>query len=434
MERLQFTTEIDAPVSLVEEAMLGKFSYPLWTAAFNGTSTYEGGWNKGDTIKFIGVNKEGKKEGLAGTIKERIPGELVEIQYYGLLDGDTIITEGAAVEDWSGLEIYRFAAVNGKTTLTVLLDVNEQYKDYFNKSWPEALAILKQYTEQKAIHRPYPCFWFNGEKKAQEAAEMYCALFAGSSLRSSGSLVTHFEIGGLPVMLLDAGPMFRPNPTISLYATFEKKEEIDRAWSAFAAEGKVLMPLQQYEWSSYYGWVEDRFGINWQLTLGKIADVGQQVVPLLMFCGAQQNKAEAAIDYYTHVFRDAEKLFDMRYQPGQAKTNATIVHARYRLGNTLFMAMDSGVPQPFSFNQGVSLVISCDTQAEIDYYWQEFSSKGEESQCGWCADQFGVWWQVVPTILGELMADPATSQAVMNAFMKMKKFDIDVLLRAANRK
>lgn len=434
MERLQFNTEIDAPVSLVEEAMLGPYSYPVWTAAFNASSHYEGGWNKGDNIKFVGVGKEGRKEGMAALIKERIPGKLIEIQHYGLVDGDAIITEGKTVEEWSGLEIYRFDARNGKTGLTVEVDVNDKYKDYFNKTWPEALKLLKAYTEQKAFHRPYPCFWFDGEQKAKEAADLYCSLFAGAVMKETTPLVTRFEIGGLPVMLLHAGPLFRPNPAVSLYATFEKKEELDRAWSAFSAEGNVLMPLQQYEWSEYYGWVADRFGVNWQLTLGDIAAVGQQVVPLLMFCGGQQNRADAAINYYTGVFKDAEKIFEMRYMPGQAKTDATIVHARFRLGNSLFMAMDSGVPQPFSFDQGVSFVIACDTQQEIDYYWNEFTRHGTEDQCGWCRDQFGVWWQVVPSMLGKLMTNPATAQAVMNAFMKMKKFDIDALLRAAEGK
>ncbi|MFT4024196.1 MAG: VOC family protein, partial [Flavihumibacter sp.] len=342
MERLQFNTEIDAPVSLVEEAMLGKYSYPVWTAAFNAGSHYEGGWNKGDNIKFVGADENGRKAGMAAVIKERIPGRLIEIQHYGLVQGDTIITEGKAVEEWSGMEIYRFEAHPHKTLLTVEVDVNDQYKDYFNKTWPEALGLLKQYAEKKVIRRPYPCFWFNVEKKATEAAEMYCSLFAGASMKACTPMVTNFEIGSLPVMLLDAGSQFRPNPTISLYATFEKKEEIDRAWSAFSAEGTVLMPLQKYDWSEYYGWVADRFGINWQLTLGKIEAVGQQVVPLLMFCGEQQNKAEAAIDYYTHLFKDAEKIAEARYAPGQAQTAATIVHARFRLGNTLFMAMDSG--------------------------------------------------------------------------------------------
>lgn len=88
------------------------------------------------------------------------------------------------------------------------------------------------------------------------------------------------------------------------------------------------------------------------------------------------------------------------------------------------MAMDSGVPQTFSFTEGISLVLQCDTQEEIDYYWDAFTKDGAESMCGWCRDQFGLSWQVIPRKLEQLMTEPDRGKRVMDALLKMKKLDI----------
>jgi predicted 3-demethylubiquinone-9 3-methyltransferase (glyoxalase superfamily) len=90
--------------------------------------------------------------------------------------------------------------------------------------------------------------------------------------------------------------------------------------------------------------------------------------------------------------------------------------------------MDSSLMHNFSFNEAISLVVECNTQKEIDYYWDKLTDEGEEVQCGWLKDRFGVSWQIVPTILNELMSDPSKSQRVIDAFMKMKKFEIDKLI------
>ena len=276
-------------------------------------------------------------------------------------------------------------------------------------------------------NRIYPCLWFDG--KAREAAELYCSLFKNSKLKDCTPMVTTFELEGQLFMGLDGGPQFQPNPSISFFATLQNKEELEHIWEELVKEGTVLMPLDKYDWSEQYGWLQDRYGINWQLCLGE-AEADQSIAPLLMFCGENQGKAQAAIDFYTSVFPGSNIEFVAKYEPDQVKLDATIVHARFRLSNTLLMAMDSAVPQPFSFSEGVSLVISCDTQQEIDYYWEKLTEKGRESNCGWCQDQFGVWWQVVPSIIGSLMTDPEKAPRVSEAFMKMKKFDIETLLEA----
>ena len=92
--------------------------------------------------------------------------------------------------------------------------------------------------------------------------------------------------------------------------------------------------------------------------------------------------------------------------------------------------MDSSAPHAFIFNEGVSIVVPCETQEEIDYYWDKLTEEGQESQCGWLKDKFGVSWQIIPAILGQLMTDKEKAPRVMQAFMKMKKFDIAQLLNA----
>jgi predicted 3-demethylubiquinone-9 3-methyltransferase (glyoxalase superfamily) len=100
----------------------------------------------------------------------------------------------------------------------------------------------------------------------------------------------------------------------------------------------------------------------------------------------------------------------------------------FELNERKFMALNGG--PKFKFNESVSFVIDCDTQEEIDYYWQNLTEGGTESQCGWLKDKFGVSWQVVPTILGSLMGNVEKAPRVVEAFMKMKKFDIQTLLNA----
>jgi predicted 3-demethylubiquinone-9 3-methyltransferase (glyoxalase superfamily) len=100
------------------------------------------------------------------------------------------------------------------------------------------------------------------------------------------------------------------------------------------------------------------------------------------------------------------------------------------LGGTSFVATETKIEHNFAFNESISFVVDCDTQEEIDYYWNRLTEGGSESMCGWLKDKFGVSWQIVPTVLGKLMGDPKRSERVIQAFLKMKKFDIEKLLQA----
>lgn len=148
MKRLHYNIDINAPAAKVAETMLGKETYKKWTEAFNPTSDFEGSWEKGESIQFTGISKEGKKEGMVAEVMEHIPNEFVSLRHYGVLDGDQVITEGPAVAGWAGaLENYSFNEQDGKTTLSVAVDCNEQYLDYFDNTWPLALGKLKVLAE-----------------------------------------------------------------------------------------------------------------------------------------------------------------------------------------------------------------------------------------------------------------------------------------------
>lgn len=134
--------------------------------------------------------------------------------------------------------------------------------------------------------------------------------------------------------------------------------------------------------------------------------------PCLWFDG---NAIEAA-NFYCSVFKE-----------GKIRSENPMV-VMFELNGSLFMGLNGG--SHFTFNEAVSFVISCETQAEIDHYWTHLTAGGQESQCGWLKDKFGVSWQVVPTVLGKLMADPERAPRVIKAFMSMKKFDIVALENA----
>jgi hypothetical protein len=152
MKKLQFKVSINAPLTRVYDLMLGinnKSTYDQWTSVFNPTSTYEGNWDKGSKILFIGVDEKGEKGGMVSRIAENIPNKFVSIQHYGLIKADEEITEGPEVEKWAnGFENYTFEENNGTTTVTVDLDTTEEFTGFMNETFPKALEKLKEICEK----------------------------------------------------------------------------------------------------------------------------------------------------------------------------------------------------------------------------------------------------------------------------------------------
>ncbi len=191
------------------------------------------------------------------------------------------------------------------------------------------------------------------------------------------------------------------------------------------------MPLDKYDWSEKYGWVQDRFGLSWQLSLGKLEDVGQKITPCLTYV-SDQGEAEKAVNLYISVFKDSDIDGIMRYGAGQDQPEGAVMHAQFKLNGEVFMAMDSSPKHAdFGFNEAISLLIQCESQDEIDHFWS-LSAVPEAEQCGWLKDEFGVSWQVTPTMLHEMLKDSNSRKVnqVTKAFLQMKKFDIKKLKKA----
>jgi predicted 3-demethylubiquinone-9 3-methyltransferase (glyoxalase superfamily) len=194
------------------------------------------------------------------------------------------------------------------------------------------------------------------------------------------------------------------------------------------------MPLDKYPFSERYGWIRDQYGLSWQLILSNPAG-GERpaIVPSLLFVGAVAGQAEEAVNFYLSVFRNSKRGIVARYGKGQEPDkDGTIMFSDFMLGDQWFAAMDSALEHEFAFNEAISFLVPCETQEEIDYYWEKLSAVPEAEQCGWLKDQYGLSWQVWPTAMGEMMTKGTPEQIarVTEAFLPMKKFDIAVLNRA----
>jgi predicted 3-demethylubiquinone-9 3-methyltransferase (glyoxalase superfamily) len=153
----------------------------------------------------------------------------------------------------------------------------------------------------------------------------------------------------------------------------------------------------------------------------------QKITPFLWY----DDKAEEAANFYVSVFKNSKVLSVTRYGEAGPGPKDTVMIVEFQLEGQEFVALNAG-PR-FKFTEAISFVVNCETQEEVDYFWQKLSEGGAESQCGWLKDKYGLSWQVVPTILAELMQDkdPEKSQRVMKAMLQMKKMDISKLKQAA---
>lgn len=154
----------------------------------------------------------------------------------------------------------------------------------------------------------------------------------------------------------------------------------------------------------------------------------QNITPFLWF----DNNAEEAMKFYMSIFKDSKVINITRYGDAGPGPKGTVMTTRFELNGLEFVALNGG-PQ-FKFTEAVSFVANCETQEEIDYFWEKLSAGGAKSRCGWLKDKFGLSWQVVPTALGEMVdeKDPAKSDRVMKALMQMDKLDLAALQRAYN--
>ncbi len=250
-----------------------------------------------------------------------------------------------------------------------------------------------------------------------------------------------FTVWGQEFQAISAGPYFSINPSISFFVNFDPssvenaQEKLDEIWSKLEDGGQVMMPLGEYPYSKHYGWVQDKFGVSWQLMLANPEDKSRAtIVPSLLFVQEQYGKAEEAMNFYLSVFADSEKGTVALRGPSEApEREGTVMYEDFRLADMWFAAMESGMKEhTFMFNEAVSFMVMCENQQEIDHYWEALSAVPESEQCGWLKDKYGVSWQIVPTAMNDMMeqGDDAAKERVTQAFLKMNKFDIAALQRA----
>jgi predicted 3-demethylubiquinone-9 3-methyltransferase (glyoxalase superfamily) len=290
------------------------------------------------------------------------------------------------------------------------------------------------------MQRITPHLWFDTE--AVEAASFYASTFPDSSVSNVTTIydtpsgetdIVSFELWGLPFMAISAGPLFTFNPAVSFLVSCTTREQVDTLWARLSEGGKALMPLASYPFSEHYGWAEDRYSLSWQIMLVGEEQEGQRITPSLMFVGKVCGKAEEAIDFYTSVFPSSKVGPVLRYgKDEEPDKEGTIRYASFLLDGQEFAAMDSASEHDFGFNEAISFIVNCETQDEIDRYWDSLSAVPEAEQCGWLKDRYGLSWQVVPSAMEEMLRTGTKEQIarVTEAFLKMKKFDLAELRRA----
>src|SRR6266404_4047129 len=284
-----------------------------------------------------------------------------------------------------------------------------------------------------------PFLWF--DNNAEEAANFYVSVFGDSKVGTitryggagpapAGTVMTvEIQLEGQKFTALNGGPHFKFTPAVSFYVACETAEKVDALWQKLSEGGSVLMELAKYPFSEKFGWVADKYGLSWQLNL---ASFPQKISPCLMFVGEQNGKAEDAMKFYTSQFNNSSIDRVERYAPGEGGTEGAVKHGVFSLDGQKFIAMDGGTNHPFTFTEAQSFVVDCKTQEEVDEFWQKLSEGGQESQCGWLKDKYGLSWQVTPAILIEMLQDKDAekSKRVMEAMMQMSKIDIPTLQRA----
>jgi predicted 3-demethylubiquinone-9 3-methyltransferase (glyoxalase superfamily) len=288
------------------------------------------------------------------------------------------------------------------------------------------------------ISKIVPHLWF--DRDAGEAVAFYTSLFSDSIVSDhtvisgtpSGDVdIITFRLSGQKFMAINAGPLFKFNESVSFFVYCGSEKETDRLYESLSEGGSVIFPLDRYDWSPRYAWVKDKFGLSWQLDVEEI-NSPQKIVPNLLFVNKKSARVKEAVEFYTSVFPGSDSIMEAPWHPGSGMPEGSLLFAQYRLSGFLFNSMSSNQQHDYDFNEALSFMIYCDSQDEIDYYWEKLTDGGKEQPCGWIKDRFGLSWQVVPFEMDEMMATKDRQQLarVTAAMLQMMKPDIGALKKA----
>ena len=286
-----------------------------------------------------------------------------------------------------------------------------------------------------------PHLWF--DTNAFDAVKFYTAVFKGSvgdtthyteagfevhGMKAGTVLTIDFDIEGMDFIALNGGPIFKFTPAISFMVNCPTVAEVDELWAKLADGGTPLMPLDKYPFSEKYGWIQDKFGVSWQISV--VPDAKRQIVPSLLYTGEVFGRAEEAMKFYVSLFENS-KIGNVSYYDALQPPNkeGTVMYADFTLAGQKFAVMDSPPIHKFNFNEAVSFLVVCEDQREIDYFWEKFEVPSGEGQCGWLKDKFGVSWQITAEGMTEMLNDSDKEKAnrAMEAMLQMRKIDIKKL-------
>lgn len=286
-----------------------------------------------------------------------------------------------------------------------------------------------------------PHLWFN--KGAKDAVQFYTSLFHNSEITNittisetpSGNVdIVSFKLWNVDFMAINAGPLFKINPSISFFVYCGSDAEIERLYNSLTDGGTVMMPLDKYPWSNKYAWIQDKYGVSWQLDIDSI-NFDQKIVPAILFTNDKATQIKDAIDFYCSVFPSSKILMESPWDKSSGMPEGALLFAQFKLNDYIFNAMSGGtVKHEFDFNEALSFMVYCKDQREIDYYWEKLSEGGSKQPCGWVKDKFGVSWQIVPEEMIIMMQtkDKKQLDRLTQAMLKMGKLDLNELKKAYN--
>ena len=283
------------------------------------------------------------------------------------------------------------------------------------------------------MQRIVPNIWF--DHTAAEAADFYVSAFPDARVVQTvhypteglldfqqefagQALTVEWEIAGHRFIGINAGAEFRPNPSVSFFVNFdpsvdpEARTHLDELWAALSEGGTALMPLQAYPFSPHYGWIQDKYGVSWQLMLtNPDGEPRPFIIPSIMFGHTALGRAEEAMEDYASVFGGRVGSV-VPYPPEAGPMAGQVMFGEFQVLDQWFATMDAA-DQDFTFTCGVSLMVYCNGQEELDRWWEQLSAVPEAEQCGWLADKFGLSWQLVPDDLDQLMAKPGAYEKLL---------------------
>lgn len=246
----------------------------------------------------------------------------------------------------------------------------------------------------------------------------------------SGSIeFANIKIYDRELLIMAADDTSKFNNSISMTIWCNNLERTKYIWEQLSSTGKVLMNADKYDWSEYYGWCNDKYGLSWQIMY--YPDSENMVIPSITMSGANCGKAAEFIENLKPIFKDISINHISKYGKNENGDNPEhIAHCEFTVNNQKYIIMDSSNMHDQNFNESISFLILCKGQDEVDFYWDKIiANGGEASQCAWCKDKFGISWQVVPEELNQATGnpDPVIAKYALESMLQMSKIIINDL-------